>query len=73
MVLQQHGCREAESLGYPLVAKQDIGMPFSLRDCCCAGRTVLEVLGDFKSVQLPLEWLLQVCLLLYCLLAWAGR
>lgn len=25
-----------------------------------AGRTVLEALGDFKSAQLPLEWLLQV-------------
>ena len=25
-----------------------------------AGRTVLEVLQDFKSAQLPLEWLLQV-------------
>lgn len=26
----------------------------------CAGRTVLEVLNDFKSACLPLEWLLQV-------------
>jgi len=26
---------------------------------CCAGRTVLEVLQDFKSAQPPLEWLLQ--------------
>lgn len=26
---------------------------------CLAGRTVLEVLQDFKSAQLPLEWLLQ--------------
>lgn len=34
---------------------------------------MLEVLGDFKSAQLPLEWLLQVCLLLHCLLAWARR
>ncbi|PRW18319.1 NADPH-dependent diflavin oxidoreductase 1 isoform X1 [Chlorella sorokiniana] len=25
------------------------------------GRTVLEVLGDFKSARLPLEWLLQAC------------
>ena len=28
--------------------------------CCHAGRTMLEVLNDFKSARLPLEWLLQV-------------
>ena len=32
-----------------------------LNSLAAAGRTVLEVLSDFKSVQLPLEWLLQVC------------
>ena len=26
-----------------------------------AGRTVLEVLQDFRSARLPLDWLLQLC------------
>lgn len=43
------------------MSKHTIYVMTSGQDAVVTGRTVLEVLKDFNSAKLPLEWLIQVC------------